>query len=249
MRRLRLETLLCEQVHEAGARNMREWRDRFVRFAFEALIGELCDEAIWIDGGRLILRGDAEPVTKAYHQWVWERQLRLNEGDNKHSEASYQKTAQTGQYEMGSSSVRITKVTILDGDNNPTAGVTSGETLSIAIDWEGSTTEEKIYCGYRIDSDRVQNVSGFDAYQFGVFMNECRPLSGRGRVTYTIPKAEFGQGRYYVSVSLCRFMLPKGYEAYLHYIEKAATFSIQRTVKYPISLIYEPHILVKFEQD
>jgi lipopolysaccharide transport system ATP-binding protein len=215
----------------------------------EALIADLCDEAVWIDDGRMIMHGKAEPVTKAYHQWVWERELKRNEATNEEREASYQKTAETSQYEIGGASVRITAVTILDADDKPTVGVTNGETLRIAVSWEGSTDEEKIYCGYRIDSDRLQAVSGFDAYQFGVYMNEGRPLSGRGGVIYTIPKAEFGEGRYYVSVSLCRYMLPKGQEAYLHYIEKAATFSVQRTVKYPVSLMYEPQIQVKFEQD
>jgi lipopolysaccharide transport system ATP-binding protein len=216
----------------------------------EALIADLCDDAVWIDEGRVIMYGKAEPVTKAYHQWVWERELKRNETTNQQQiEASRRKTAETSQYEVGGAKVRITNVTILDANNEPTAGVTNGETLRIAVSWEGATDEEKIYCGYRIDSDRMQAVSGFDAYQFGVYMNEGRPLSGRGRVIYTIPKAEFGEGRYYVSVSLCRFMLPKGQEAYLHYLEKAAAFSIRRTVKYPVSLVYEPQIQAKFEQE
>ena len=124
----------------------------------EGLIADLCDEAIWIDNGQLVLRGDAEPVTKAYRHWVWERELKRNEEANQQKEASYKRTAETGQYEIGGSSVRITKVAILDVDNNLTGGVTNGETLRIAVEWEGTTIEEKIYCGYRIDSDRLQAV-------------------------------------------------------------------------------------------
>ena len=122
----------------------------------EGLIADLCDEAIWIDNGQLVLRGDAEPVTKAYRHWVWERELKRNEEANQQKEASYKRTAETGRYWMRElEPVRITKVAILDVDNNLTGGVTNGETLRIAVEWEGTTIEEKIYCGYRIDSDRL----------------------------------------------------------------------------------------------
>ncbi|WP_324413631.1 ABC transporter ATP-binding protein [Bradyrhizobium sp.] len=210
----------------------------------EGLIADLCDEAIWIDNGRVVLQGGAEPVTKAYHQWVWDREMKRNSDANGDA---YERTVQTSKYELGGEGIRVTKVTLLDIDNRPTTGVMNGETLRIAVDWEGNTVDDKIYCGYRIDSDRLQAVSGFDAYQFGAYINEGRPLSGSGRVVYTIPKAEFGEGRYHVSVSLCRFMLPKGNEAYLHYVEKAATFSVKRRVMYPASLLYEPQIQVSFE--
>ena len=214
----------------------------------EGLIADLCDEAIWIDQGKVLMHGQAEPVVKAYVHSVWELEKQRNSATNEEVAERFKKTAETSQYELGGNDIQITKVTLLDADYEPTAGVVNGETLRIAIDWEGSTEDGKIYCGYRIDSDRQQAVSGFDAYQFGVYMNEGRPLSGRGRVIYTIPRAEFGAGRYYVSPSICRFMLPKGKEAYLHYLEKAATFSIRRRVNYPVSLTYEPHIEVDFEQ-
>jgi lipopolysaccharide transport system ATP-binding protein len=226
----------------------------------EGLIADLCDEAIWIDQGRILMHGKAEPVTKAYIHSVWEIEKKLNiEADRKRAEQlilsgdqrefeRFAKTAETGQYELGGSNIRIVKVTLLDVNNEPSAGFVNGETMRIAIDWEGSTVDPQIYCGFRIDSERLQAVSGYDAYQFGVYMNGGNPVSGKGRVIYTIPRAEFGEGRYFVSVSLCRFMLPKGKEAYLHYLEKAATFSIRRAVSYPVNLIYEPRIETHFEQ-
>src|SRR5262249_37006579 len=39
----------------------------------ETLIAELCDEAFWIQGGRVLMSGRAEPVAKAYIQSVWDR--------------------------------------------------------------------------------------------------------------------------------------------------------------------------------
>lgn len=208
----------------------------------EGMIADLCDRALWLASGRLLMEGLAEPVTKAYTQSIWELEKQTNLAKNDEALARFEKTSRTGKYELGGDSIRITNVTLLDFDNQPTTGIISGTKLRIAIEWEGSTEDDKIYCGYRIDSDRLQAVSGFDAYQFGVYMNEGRRLAGRGRVIYTIPHVELGEGRYYVSVSICRFMLPKGKEAYLHYLEKAAVFSVRRVVSYSASLIYEPRV-------
>jgi lipopolysaccharide transport system ATP-binding protein len=215
----------------------------------EGLVADLCDSAIWIEGGRIMIHGPAEPVAKAYIHSVWEIEKARNSAMNREREERFRQTAETSRYELGGNDIRITKVTLLDKDFKPTAGIVNGETLRIAVDWEGKTEDAKIYCSYRIDGERLQAVSGFDAYQHGVYINDGKPLSGKGRVIYTIPRAEFGQGSYHVSVSLCRFMLPKGKEAFLHYLEKAVTFSVRRTVKYPVSIIYEPHVESAFEQN
>ena len=211
----------------------------------DGLIADLCDSAVWIESGRVVMQGKAEPVTKAYVHSVWEIQKERNIVAN---EELYRKTAETSKYELGGTDIRIIKVSLQDKNHQPVAVVTNGEMLRIAIEWEGHTEDEKIYCTYRIDSDRLQAVSGYDAYQFANFMNEGRPVSGRGRVVYTIPHVELGQGQYWVSASICRHMLPKGKEAYLHYVEKAATFSVRRAVNYPVSIVYEPRIETTYEQ-
>src|SRR5262249_25835753 len=38
----------------------------------DALIAELCDRAIWLDQGRVMMMGPAEPIAKAYIHSVWE---------------------------------------------------------------------------------------------------------------------------------------------------------------------------------
>ena len=90
-------------------------------------------------------------------------------------------------------------------------------------------------------------MTGFEAHEFGAFINDGQPLSGRGRILYTVPKIELGEGKYFVSVSLCRHMLPKSKEAILHYVEKAVTFSVRRRVPWHLSYAYEPEIQVRFD--
>lgn len=212
----------------------------------EGIVMELCDRAIWVDSGSIRSIGEAEPVCKAYIANVWRLQKEINAHTNEELAAAEKRTLETGEYELAGDEIRITKVMILDGSGQPTTCVINGEPITFVVDWEGATTHEKIYCSLRIDSERIQAHSGIEAYQHGAFINEGKPLSGKGRVLFTIPRAEFGAGQYYLNASLCRHMLPKSKEAYLHYIEKAATFSVRRSVPYPFSFAYEPQFQISF---
>jgi lipopolysaccharide transport system ATP-binding protein len=212
----------------------------------EGLVMELCDRAIWVDSGSVRYIGKAEPVCKAYIADVWRLQKEINAKTNQQLAAAERRAVESGEYELAGDEVRIARVSILDESGQATTGITIGDPISFAVDWEGEARYEKVYCSLRIDSDRIQAHSGIEAYQHGAFINEGRPLSGRGRVLFTIPRAEFGAGQYYLNVSLCRHMVPKSKEAYLHYIEKAATFSVRRSIPYPLSFAYEPEFRIKF---
>jgi len=213
----------------------------------EGLIAELCDRAIWIDHGQLKMIGVAEPVAKAYIQSVWEIEQARAAGENLAREERLKRTAETGQYELGGDAIRITSVKTLDDDYNEQTLFTNGDTFRICIEWQGSTQADQVYAGFRIDGARAQSILGFEAYEFNRFINEGKPLAGSGRIYYTIPSLDLGEGRYELSASLCRHMLPKGKEAILHYIEKACAFSVKRRSPWRFTYIYEPEIEVRFE--
>jgi lipopolysaccharide transport system ATP-binding protein len=214
----------------------------------EGLIAELCDRAIWIERGELRMIGAAEPVTKAYIHSVWEREQARNRDDNVSRQARFQRTAETGKYELrGADDISITAVRTLDRDYNEQTLFTNGETLRICIEWCGSSQSGQVYSSFRIDGARAQGVTGFEAYEFDSFINEGRPLAGSGRIYYTIASLDLGEGRYEISASLCRHMLPKGKEAILHYIEKACAFSVRRRSPWHFSYVYEPAVTVQFD--
>ncbi len=215
----------------------------------EGLIADLCDRAMWLDNGRLLMIGDAEPVTKAYTQSVWDLQQIRNESDNANKMKRLEATAQTGRYELGGGGLRITSVHVCDVTGAARSIFENGETLSLVIDWEGETDYCPIYSSFRIDSDRLQAVTGFEAYERDAFIAGGSAPAGKGRVTYTIPKLELGEGNYQISVSLCRHVLPKNKEAILHYLEKACSFSVKRKVLWHLTYAYEPEVLIDFSED
>jgi lipopolysaccharide transport system ATP-binding protein len=204
------------------------------------LIGELCDEAIWIDKGRILLKGNAQRVSKAYEQSVWDRQEAVNLEVTKGLSESIRRTADTGSYELGGEDLRITSVDIVDLQGRSLGGVKNGDTLRIKISWKGKTAHNKIYCSIRIDSNRIQAVAGVEGYDLGAFLDADGSINETGSITYEIPELALGEGTYWVSASICRHLLPKGSEAILHYVEKAAQFSVFRNSLWHVAYIYDP---------
>ncbi len=205
------------------------------------LIGELCDEAIWIDKGRVLMHGNAQRVSKAYEQSVWDQQEAINLAQTRKISETIQRTAETGKYETGGvTGITIASVDIVDAEDGSIGVVKTGEPLRIRISWKGKTEHQQIYCSMRIDGPRIISVTGIEGYDAGVFLDAEGPMSESGSITYVIPELALGEGTYWVSASICRHMLPKGSEAILHYIEKAAQFSVARNALWHFTYIYEP---------
>ena len=215
----------------------------------EGLISELCDRAMWLENGRLLMIGEATPVTKAYTQSVWEMQESRNDVDNQKKRKRLEQTSKSGVYELKNGDIRITSISVCNGSGDPCTLFENGETLKIVIDWEGATEFAPVYSSFRIDSDRLQAVCGLEAYERNAFIANGKAPKGKGRVIYSISKIELGEGNYYVSASLCRHLLPKSKEAILHYVEKACKFSVKRNVLWHLSYVYEPEISIFFEDE
>ncbi|MCO5090653.1 ABC transporter ATP-binding protein [Bosea sp. (in: a-proteobacteria)] len=206
----------------------------------EGLIGELCDSAIWIENGEVVMKGAAEPLGKAYIQSVWDRQEAANLRETKIASRKLAETAETGKYELGGGEIRITSVDVIDAAGEVSGHVEAGDDLRIRISWQGATTAEKLYCSLRIDGQRLQAVTGVEGYDIGAFLDADGSITETGSVIYTISKCALGQGIYWISASLCKHMLPKGEEAILHYVEKACQFSVSRDSLWSFNYIYDP---------
>jgi lipopolysaccharide transport system ATP-binding protein len=212
-------------------------------------VSELCDRAIWIDHGHLLMIGKADPVAKAYTQSIWDLQEAYNLRTTQQVSENLAATSESGKYILGGDTIRVTSVTTLDRDGNPVGLISSGEPLTIRIDWEGEAADAPIYSSFRIDSDRIQAVCGLEAYQHHAFLNNGKPVKGRGSIYYTFPQMEVGPGNYYISASICRHMLPKCPEAILHYVEKACQFSVSSRNMWEMTYVYDPQVQWRFDME
>jgi lipopolysaccharide transport system ATP-binding protein len=213
------------------------------------LVAEICDRAIWIDQGKVLMQGEARTICKAYEQSVWDRTEQANLKQNETASDKLKETARTGLYALGGDTgLSIRSVAILDPEGREIGVVENGQPLAIRITWEGAAPDEKVYASFRIDNDRIQGVAGCDGWEVGAFINNGRPISGGGSIVYTIATQHLGVGTYYVSASICRHMLPKSTESIYHYVERIATFSVVHRRSWPFTFIYDPPIEVAFEE-
>lgn len=211
------------------------------------LIGELCDEAIWIDKGRVLMQGNAQRVSKAYEQSVWDLEEARNLKATQKLSQAVESTSETGKYELGGDTLRIASVEVIDVEGRAVGLVTNGQPLRVRISWSGTTEHRQIYASLRIDSGRLQAVAGIEGYDGGIFLDADGVLPARGSIVYEIPELALGEGQYFVSAALCRHMLPKGSEAILHYVEKAAQFSVARNSLWHFNYIYDPKFTCRIE--
>ena len=208
----------------------------------QGIVGEICQRALWLDQGRLLLDGEAGKVTTAYTHSVWERVDVANELENRALAARIQETGRTGAYTLGGDQLRIRAVELRGSDGRPRTVFQNGEPFELCVEWQGVTDKPDVYCSFRIDGERCRAVTGVEGYEERRFLSGGKPLRGRGRIRYTLPRIELGEGHYWVSVSLCHHMLPKDKEAVLHYVERAARFSVRRRSAFSLSYLYEPEI-------
>jgi lipopolysaccharide transport system ATP-binding protein len=213
----------------------------------DGMIAELCDHAIWIQQGQLVMQGAAERVAKAYVQSVWDRQEAANLATNKAASEALRQTAETGRYELKGQDVRITAVELVDDDGALIGHVRNGDNLNIRVSWQGSPNDKDIYCGFRVDGARLQAVMGVEGYDLGAFIDADRPCPSKGSVTYTVKDCALGPGNYWISASICRHQLPKSEDSILHYIEKACQFSVSRDSIWNFSYLYDPKFTWKIE--
>jgi hypothetical protein len=156
-------------------------------------------------------------------------------------------TVETGKYAVGGQDIRITAIKLLDERGEEQALFEHDQPLRIRIEWEGRTEHSKIFASVRIDSDIHTAIVGIDGSDHG-FLQGGGPVSGRGAVEFEIPALHLGQGTYFVTCSLRYLAYPRTRDDYLHYLEKAAHFS----VRYPgrnltHRTIYEPPVVFREE--
>lgn len=150
-------------------------------------------------------------------------------------------------YTLGGETIKLVSVRTLDANGQPVALFETGDELNIEIVWEGRTHWEDCYCSFRIDGARLNAVAGCEGYDIKAFINDGKPLSGRGRVVYTIKNLALGHGTYFVSASICRHMVPKSKEGILHYLDQICAFTVKRKSLWVFTYLYDPPIEWKSE--
>lgn len=210
------------------------------------LIAELCDRAIWINNGKIKAIGEAKKVVKAYEYEVWSLVEQRNINENKFlKQRKTDEVVKTGKYVLENSNIKITDIKLLDSEGKERYVFEVGETIRVCVDWEGYTVDSKIWVGLRVENSEGMVIFGYESWEYGQFLNNGKPLSGKGSYELEIKDVRLGMGDYYISCSISKYMMPFDKQAILYYVDKILKFSIKRKTFTSYTNIYEPNIILK----
>ena len=215
------------------------------------IIAELCDQAIWIDEGRVKSVGNAKNVVKAYEFECWQR-VEQSVVQRNSSEGSEQKPTTpiseplsptdqvlaTGKYQIGGEELRIIKVDLEDTEGQCVL-FTADQRIVVKIAWEGRVKDEQIWVGLTIGNSSKAIICSYESWTDDCYLSRASLSRGEGVVSVSIPHLHLGPGDYDLSVSISRYSQPWTKECILHRIEKACSFHVKRRQLIP-SRIYDP---------
>jgi ABC-type polysaccharide/polyol phosphate transport system ATPase subunit len=167
------------------------------------LVTRLCDDALWLDGGRLRAQGDPKRVVDAYLLDVAAREnhapaapLRPERSDGPPQDMT---TAAEGRW--GSREAEITAVDVRNSRGEPAQVFQSGDAVEIVLAVQAVKPVVDPVFGIAIYSADGVCCYGTNTHIEGARSGE---LSGTGRVVFTIPALDLGAGSYRLDVAVHR---------------------------------------------
>jgi ABC-2 type transport system ATP-binding protein len=173
----------------------------FVTHAVD-LVRQICDRAVLLDKGEIVLDGHPIDVISRFRGAMHEGRLSAN------------------PEERGTREAEVTQFAVLDSAGKPASKVNSGDSLRIVIDVHPNAVLEDVAVGFAISDERDQLVYRTDT---GKTRASVAPLSRPIQVEFEIPSLPMLDGRYSVSLGLHNIERTVEY----HWMERAHKFEIR----------------------
>lgn len=146
-----------------------------------ASIESMCDEAVWVDHGRVRSSGRARDVVRQYVDHV--------------NQVEVQTDDQTGLIHLGSGDALIKDVSF----HGSSSGVINpGEALEVVVTYESTTDIDDVIVGLAFTDESGVRVAGPNSHESGLL----RLPAGPGEVTFRCEELVLMPGRYTVSAAL-----------------------------------------------
>jgi ABC-2 type transport system ATP-binding protein len=143
---------------------------------------ELCDRAILLDHGRVVIDGDPREAVNRMRDLLEEH-----------------RQSDLADRQVSAGDVRVLSATARADGPAPDGRLEPGGDLAIDIEIESTRPIDDWMVAVQIDSTLGQVVYGTTTRRAGF---ELAPLDGRRRVRLTLRDAAFGPGKYFVNVSI-----------------------------------------------
>jgi len=231
------EILLVDEVLAVGdyafqlkcLRKTDELRDRGATILFVShdtdAVRELCDRAIWLDGGGVRAEGDPDDVASQYLRGFADGEL---------DEVRRGRKLTRGQ-RWGSGEIEITDVRFLDAEGREQACFVTGESLQVEMHYVAHKRIENPVFGMALYSSDGTWINGSNTYSAGC---DVTWVEGAGRVVYKLASLPLLEGGYLFSATAYdyRSIVHRAYD----HLDKAFLIQVRRSdgVKESLGLVH-----------
>jgi lipopolysaccharide transport system ATP-binding protein len=154
------------------------------------LIGDLCDQAAWLEHGVVRQLGPARQVADAYIESVDDREIQ-----SRSSEAA----APEGQVSrIGSGEIRISSVEVLDDTGAPNQVLVTGQACTFRMYYQARAALSELSFGLGFVHESKANVCNPSSGRYGPFSTEA----GAGYVEFRVSELLLQAGNYQVSTTV-----------------------------------------------
>jgi ABC-type polysaccharide/polyol phosphate transport system ATPase subunit len=178
------------------------------------LVENLCDEAVWLDGGRVQAEGDPKRVVGAYLTAVEAGEQELMAATTAKAVEEAEQPAESpeelapdsppdmfkaAEGRWGSREIEITEVTLLDGSGEASFVFHSGTPLRVRLKVRAHHATDDFAFGVGLF-----NADGVCCYGTNTYVEELLPerLSGDGEVTFAVDSLDLVEGTYKLDVAV-----------------------------------------------
>ncbi|GAB2685777.1 ABC transporter ATP-binding protein [Thalassiella azotivora] len=144
----------------------------------------MCDEAAWLEHGRLVRAGRADQLVDEYVDETREDRVEPDV---------------SAQARHGSGEARLTKVEVLDGQGRETSTVRTGEEMTIRLHYRADETITKPVFGLALENVDGVYVWAYNSRDAGVVYDS---ISGTGHVDCRVPSLPLQPGTFDVIASV-----------------------------------------------
>jgi lipopolysaccharide transport system ATP-binding protein len=159
------------------------------------LIGDLCDEAAWLDHGRIREIGPAQQVADLYIASVNEAEMQAHHVEPAGDDGGI---ADAGPRRLGSGEIRITGLEYLDEHGAPTPMLLTGAPTTIRMHFDARAPVRRAVFGLGFYHESGAHVAGPNSGRTGGHSIE----PGTGYVDYVIDDLPLQHGAYQVSTAI-----------------------------------------------
>jgi lipopolysaccharide transport system ATP-binding protein len=196
-----------------------------------SLVSKVCDEALWLDKGKVLARGDAQEVVRQYLAEMETETRRRTPAFNFVQPTSTGIDLKLNENRFGSLEMKIDRVGLYNSQGEVICHLESGDGLTIIIDYVAPESIPAPIFGVTIvRGDGLVCWDGNTKDHHTPNVN----VHGKGRVILTLDRLDLVQGDYYVDVGIYQQDWAYAYDYHWHaYSLEIGAGAVQKGILLP----------------